>query len=43
MEVKPLTIPQIHGIFSKQTKSKIFLELQILDQLIKYGDKDVKH
>lgn len=43
MDVKPQTVPQTHRAFQKKQKFEIFLELQILDQLIKYRNKDVKH
>lgn len=36
MDVKTQPVPQIHGTFLKQTNFKIYLELQIFDQLLKY-------
>lgn len=42
MDVKTQPVPQIHGTFLKQTNFKIYLELQIFDQLLKYKKQGCK-
>lgn len=42
MGVKTQPVPQIHGTFLKQTNFKIYLALQILDQLLEYKKQGCK-